>query len=146
MRTRFATVLLALTVGLGGTLAPAAATAHPHSAPASVARVVKAPGFNASGTWTMYQSNLINATLTVTQDAQGNLTGTARKGSTTGSVTGTIEQGFVDGNYIYFVIPWTDGTRGRCIGSLGTDRRLSGVTTDVAHPTSQATWYTTQTF
>ncbi|AZQ74941.1 hypothetical protein EKH77_30510 [Streptomyces luteoverticillatus] len=145
MRTRFAVVSLALAASLGGiALAPTADAAHHQSAPLSVARLVKAPGFNAAGTWSIYQSNVLIATLNVTQDAQGNLTGTASKSGS--SATGTIDQGFVDGNYIYFVIPWSDGTKGRYIGSLGADRHLSGVSTDLAHPTSQATWNTTQAF
>lgn len=45
-----------------------------------------------------------------------------------------------------FVIAWSDGARGRYIGSRGSDGRLSRVTTDLAHPASQATWYTTWTF
>ncbi|MFD8998293.1 hypothetical protein [Streptomyces abikoensis] len=145
MRTRFAAVSLTLAVGLGGiVLAPTADAAHHQPTQLSAARLVKAPGFNASGTWSVYQSNVLIATLTVTQDAQGNLTGTASKSGS--SATGTIEQGFVDGSYIFFVIPWSDGTKGRYIGSLGADRHLSGASTDLAHPTSQATWHTTQAF
>ncbi|MEU8686615.1 hypothetical protein [Streptomyces sp. NPDC048611] len=144
MRTRLTTAAVALTVALGGiALAPSAqaATAHgPSAAPHASAAVAD---FNVGGFWTIYQSNSANATLAVTQDAQGNLTGTARAGSST---TGTIEQGFVDGNFIYFVIAWSDGSKGRYIGSRGSDGSLSGVSTDLTHPTSQATWYTTWTF
>ncbi|MEW1751700.1 hypothetical protein ACIQU1_22270 [Streptomyces angustmyceticus] len=144
MRARLATAAVALAVALGGvTLAPAAQAATAHRPPvASLARTAGA-GFQVGGFWTIYQSNSANATLSVAQDAEGNLTGTARTGSST---TGTIEQGFVDGSSIYFVIAWSDGSRGRYIGSRGSDGRLSGVTTDLAHPTSQATWYTTWTF
>ncbi|MCF3144012.1 hypothetical protein IQ293_12250 [Streptomyces platensis] len=73
---------------------------------------------------------------------EGKLTGTARTGSAT---TGTID-GFVDGSYLSFVIAWSDGSRGRYIGSRGADGRLGGVSTDLTHPSSQATWYTTWTF
>ncbi|MGA4844016.1 hypothetical protein [Streptomyces sp. G45] len=146
-RTRCAAAAVALAAGLGGTLlapaAGAAPTARPHSAPA--APQVKAPGFNASGTWTMYQSTGIDATLTLTQDARGNLSGTA----TDSRSTGTVTEGFVDGEYISFLIDWADGREGRCIGSLQPDRRLRGVSTDLAHPGSpgsEATWHTTRTF
>ncbi|MEU3352884.1 hypothetical protein [Streptomyces sp. NPDC037389] len=147
MRTGLVSTVLAaaLAVGLGGTtlaLAADATTITPTTH--RQIQLVKAPGFNAGGTWSIYQSNMLIATLKVTQDAQGNLAGTATNpGSGT---TGTIEQGFVDGNYIYFVIPWSDGSRGRYIGSLQPDRRLGGVSTDLAHPTSQAAWNTDQTF
>ncbi|WP_310725556.1 hypothetical protein [Streptomyces sp. N2A] len=144
MRARLTTAAVSLAVALGGiTLAPAAQAATAHRPSVSPLVGAAAADFNVGGFWTIYQSNSANATLSVTQDAQGNLTGTARTGSST---TGSIEQGFVDGTSIYFVIAWSDGARGRYIGSRGSDGRLSGVTTDLAHPTSQATWYTTWTF
>ncbi|WP_405836591.1 hypothetical protein OG528_05345 [Streptomyces platensis] len=142
MRVRLVTAAVALSVALGGTVlvAPAAqAAAH---RPSAVVAKAAAAGFNVGGIWTLYQSNSANVTLSVTQDGQGKLTGIARTGSAT---TGTIE-GFVDGSYLYFVIAWSDGSRGRYIGSRGADGRLSGVSTDLAHPSSQATWYTTWTF
>lgn len=144
MRVRLVPAAVALSIALGGTVlaAPAAqaATHRPSAAPVAKAA---AADFNVGGIWTLYQSNSANATLSVTQDAQGNLTGIARTGSAT---TGTIEQGFVDGSFVYFVIAWNDGATGRYIGSRGPDGRLSGVSTDLAHPSSQATWYTTWTF
>ncbi|MGY5126452.1 hypothetical protein [Streptomyces nigrescens] len=144
MRARLTTAAVALAVALGGiTLAPAAQAAAAHRPSVAPLARAAAADFNVGGIWTIYQSNSANATLSVTQDAQGNLTGIARTGSST---TGTIEQGFVDGTSLYFVIAWSDGARGRYIGSRGSDGRLSGVTTDLAHPTSQATWYTTWTF
>ncbi|MFC9882564.1 hypothetical protein ACFVJW_23705 [Streptomyces libani] len=144
MRTGLTTAAVALAVALGGiTFAPAAQAAEAHRPPAASLARAAAADFNVGGFWTLYQSNSAHATLSVTQDAQGNLSGTARTGSST---TGTIEQGFVDGSSLYFVIAWSDGARGRYIGSRGPDGRLSGVSTDLSHPTSQATWYTTWTF
>ncbi|GGO42089.1 hypothetical protein [Streptomyces lasiicapitis] len=147
MRTKCTAVALSLLVGLGGiALAPSAGAAQtPPSAPPPVERLVKAPGFKVTGKWAIYQSNQIHATVDVTQDTQGNLSGTAKK--TTGTmVDGIIEQGFVDGNYIYFVINWEDRTKGRYIGSLGADRTLSGDSTDLSTPGSEAKWSTRQTF
>ncbi|MEU8919190.1 hypothetical protein [Streptomyces nigrescens] len=144
MRTGLTTAALALAVALGGvTLAPAAQAAEAHRPSVASLAGAAAADFNVGGFWTLYQSNSAHATLSVAQDAQGNLSGTARTGSST---TGTIEQGFVDGTSLYFVIAWSDGARGRYIGSRGSDGRLTGVATDLAHPTSQATWYTTWTF
>ncbi|MGI5260754.1 hypothetical protein [Streptomyces angustmyceticus] len=144
MRVRLVTAAVALSVALGGTvLAAPAAQATAHRAPVASVAKAAAPGFNVGGIWTLYQSNAWNATLSMTQDAQGNLTGIARTGSAT---TGTIEQGFVDGSYISFVIAWNGGTKGRYIGSRGADGRLTGVTSQVGNPSNQATWYTTWTF
>ncbi|EPH41852.1 hypothetical protein ABT390_06010 [Streptomyces aurantiacus] len=143
MKVRLAVpaVATALAVGLGGlALAPAALASGTHAqAPSSSA---EAPAFDASGTWGITQSNGLHPTVVVSQDAQGQLTGTASVGST----TGTFEQGFVDGTYIEFVIDWSNGSKGRYIGDLGSDRRLSGVGTDLAHPGSQATWVSNRTF
>ncbi|GES28514.1 hypothetical protein AB0G60_20535 [Streptomyces angustmyceticus] len=144
MRVRLITAAVTLSVALGGTvLAAPAAQAAAHRAPVATVAKAAAPGFNVGGIWTLYQSNAWNATLSVTQDAQGNLTGIARTGSAT---TGTIEQGFVDGSYVSFVIAWNNGTKGRYIGSRGADGRLSGVASQVGSPSNQATWYTTWTF
>ncbi|GGR89968.1 hypothetical protein GCM10010252_31080 [Streptomyces aureoverticillatus] len=134
-------VAVALAVGLGSlALAPAALASSAHPQASSVS--AEAPAFDASGTWGITQSNGLHPTVVVSQDALGNLTGTASVGST----TGTFEQGFVDGTYIEFVIDWNNGTRGRYIGELGSDRRLSGVGTDLAHPSSQTTWVSNRTF
>jgi hypothetical protein len=142
MRSGSVTALVAaLAIGLGGSaLAPAA-----HAAPTPAqAQSIQVAGFNAAGTWDEFQNNSYNATLTVAQDALGNLSGSAAQSDGIG--IGTIAQGFVDGSYIYFVINWTDGRQGRYIGSLQADHTLSGVSTDLAHPSSQAAWSTTSTF
>ncbi|MDT0457301.1 hypothetical protein RM550_16400 [Streptomyces sp. DSM 41527] len=144
MRVRLVTAAVALSVALGGAgLAAPTAQAAAHRPSVAPAAKAAAPGFNVGGIWTLYQSNAWNATLSVAQDAQGNLSGIARTGSAS---TGTIEQGFVDGSYISFVIAWNNGTKGRYIGSRGTDGRLSGVTSQVGNPANQATWYTTWAF
>jgi hypothetical protein len=143
MRTKLATTALLLALGVGGVaLAPAAGavgTDARHSASQSAAL---APAFSAAGSWQLYQSNGFTVTLNVAQDGNGALYGSA----TDGSSVGTIQAGSVDATSIYFVIGWSNGATGRYTGSLGPDRRLSGTTFDVNHPTSQATWYTNQTF
>uniref|UniRef100_A0AAU2UWF0 Uncharacterized protein n=1 Tax=Streptomyces sp. NBC_00003 TaxID=2903608 RepID=A0AAU2UWF0_9ACTN len=141
MRTKLATAGLAVLLGMGGlALAPAAdattAIATPRAAHAT------APAFNASGTWQLVQSNSTTTTLNVTQDGSGTLFGTASYSD----AVGTIENGSVDGSNISFTIGWSNGLRGRYVGSLGFDRRLSGTTFDLTHPTSQATWFTPRTF
>ncbi|MFD9075304.1 hypothetical protein [Streptomyces lasiicapitis] len=144
MKARLAVpaVTAALAISLGGpTLAPAA-LASPAHAQAPASSIKDAPAFDASGTWGITQSNGHRPTVHVSQDAQGKLSGTA----SFGNITGTFEQGFVDGTYIEFVISWSNGSKGRYIGSLDGDRRLNGVSTDLANPESQATWVSNRTF
>jgi hypothetical protein len=52
----------------------------------------------------------------------------------------------VDGPHVLLAITWSDRAKSRHIGSLGGDRRLSGVVTGIASPSSQANWRTTRTF
>lgn len=133
-----AAVIALVTAAGGGVLAaPAAGASTTHSSHATLG-----PGFNAGGTWTVHQSNGLHPTLTLQQDSQGNLTGNATEGTNQGTVT----NGFVDGDYISLRVDWTDGRKGRFIGSLRADRRLSGVTTDLTNPTSHATWISDRTF
>ncbi|WKU47796.1 hypothetical protein Q3V23_29180 [Streptomyces sp. VNUA116] len=142
MRNRLAAVSLALALGIGGVaVAPGAGAATVHSTPRPVA--VAAPGFYAGGTWELYQSNGFTVTLNLTQDGGGHLYGSGYYGGT----SGTVEYGaVVDGTSIYFTIGWSNGARGRYTGSLGSDRRLSGLTYDLNNPSSQASWSTTRVF
>ncbi|GAA1536629.1 hypothetical protein GCM10009678_18800 [Actinomadura kijaniata] len=78
----------------------------------------------------------------MTQDGSGRLYGSAS--SSAGA--GTIEQGAVEGTGISFTIGWSFGSRGRYVGSLGPDRRLSGTAYDLTIPSSQATWISDRTF
>jgi hypothetical protein len=135
MRLALATLVLTLAVGVGGT--PALASVTP-----SASLVATPPAFNAGGTYQIFQSNGAAPRLTLNQNAQGTLTGRA----TYSGIAGTVEQGFVDGPYILLVIAWSNRTKTRYIGSLGTDRRLTGVATGVTNPASHATWRTTRTF
>ncbi|MFD7702830.1 hypothetical protein [Streptomyces caelestis] len=142
MNTRIAAVALALAVGVGGIAVAPAASADDASSPQRPV-TVNAAAFNASGVWDIFQSNRYTVRVNITQDSAGNLFGTA---SSAGSV-GTLEAGaLVNGITISFNIRWSNGARGRYEGSLGADRRLSGITFDLNKPSSQATWVTTRTF
>ncbi|MFD4504559.1 hypothetical protein [Streptomyces sp. NPDC058457] len=144
MRMRLVTVIATVVLGLGGSaLYPASAAPASASTSASADSVqIKAAGFSAAGTWTAYQSNGAYAALTLTQDGNGSLSGSAA--SADGGY-GTVS-GFVDGSYIYFYITWSSVSHGRYIGSLQADRSLSGVTTDVNSPAGQVTWATLRKF
>lgn len=143
MRRKIVTTVLALAVSASGpALTPTAANAAPAAPATAPSRALAAPAFNASGIYTIFQSRGGNVQVNVTQDGAGRLFGSAVYGST----AGTIEAGSVDGFTIFFIIGWFNGTRGRYDGSLGGDRRLSGISVDLNHPTSQATWFTSRTF
>jgi hypothetical protein len=143
---------LTLVLGVGGglvTASAASAGSEPSvqrltSAQASTSSVADRhrPGLSADGRWTLYQSNRATVTMNLEQASNGRIYGSARSGGN----TGTVKQGLVDGNTIFFVIEWWGGPRGRYDGRLGPDRRLSGTTYDLAHPTSQASWFTRSTF
>lgn len=141
MPTKLAAAALTLLLGgVGLAVAPAAGAAVVTSA--SRTAIAAEPGFSAQGRWQFIQSNVGAVTMNVTQDGNGRLFGTV---SSSGGV-GTIEEGSVQGPNIFFTVGWSFGARGRYIGSLGPDRRLSGTTFDLNDPSSQATWATTRTF
>ncbi|KJY24111.1 hypothetical protein VR46_42850, partial [Streptomyces sp. NRRL S-444] len=97
--------------------------------------------FNASGVWTIFQTNA-TVRIDVRQDAAGNLFGSTSSGGT----VGTLQEGAVTGNDIYFVVQWNHGPRGRYTGTRGADGRLSGLTVDLNNPSSQSTWRSDRTF
>ncbi|WP_405977621.1 hypothetical protein [Streptomyces sp. NBC_00158] len=132
-----ASVTVLLCVAGAGLAAPATgATAAP-----AAERSARAPGFDATGKYDIYQSN---ATVRVdfSQNGEGRVFGSARSGNT----VGTVREGSVDGQKIYFVIDWSHGPVGRYTGTRGPDGRLSGTTYDMTNPSSQATWRTDRQF
>ncbi|MGK5553261.1 hypothetical protein ACSNOI_16745 [Actinomadura kijaniata] len=140
MLTKLTTAGLALVLGVSGPgLAPAAVAAPAAPAQDGAAAV---PAFNASGNYQLFQSRGGTTRVNVTQDRSGRLYGSA----SSSAGVGTIEQGEVEGTSISFTIGWSFGSRGRYVGSLGSDRRLSGTTFDLTNPSSHATWITDRTF
>ncbi|MFB7052419.1 hypothetical protein [Streptomyces vinaceus] len=138
--TTSAAALVLSAAGAGLTAPANAAPAASASAPSAV-REARAAGFNAGGVWTIYQSNA-TVRIDLRQDGNGNLFGSTSSGNT----VGTVQEGSVTGNDIYFIVQWNHGPRGRYTGSLGPDRRLSGITVDLNNPSSQATWRSDRTF
>ncbi|MFJ3876560.1 hypothetical protein ACIPW5_03765 [Streptomyces sp. NPDC090077] len=132
-----ASVAVLLSVAGAGLAAPASGAA----ASPVAERSARVPGFDAGGVYDVYQSN---ATVRVdfSQNAEGRLFGSARSGST----VGTVREGSVDGQQVYFVIAWSHGPVGRYTGTRGPDGRLSGTTYDLTNPSSQATWRTERRF
>ena len=64
-----------------------------------------------------------------------------------GHVLGGLEangSGRIDGNSFVFTVDWhNNGSGGRYEGTFDPEGHLSGVTFDLEHPGSQATWFTT---
>ncbi|MFD5513722.1 hypothetical protein ACFWIB_39185 [Streptomyces sp. NPDC127051] len=141
-RTRklLTTSVAALILSVAGAGLTAPANAAPASAPSAV-REARAAAFDAGGVWTIFQSNA-TVRVDLRQDAAGNLFGSTSSGDT----VGTVQEGSVTGNDIYFIVQWNHGPRGRYTGSLGPDRRLSGITVDLNNPSSQAIWRSDRTF
>lgn len=131
-------VALLLSVAGTGLAAPASGAA---AAPSPVQEVRAAPAFNAGGVWYLYQTNA-TVRVDLTQDSSGRLFGTVSSGST----VGTLRDGSVDGENIYFTVGWSHGPVGRYTGVRGPDRRLSGTTFDLTNPSNHANWSTQRTF
>ncbi|MCX4528733.1 MULTISPECIES: hypothetical protein [unclassified Streptomyces] len=141
-RTRklLSTSVAALILSVAGAGLTAPANAAVSGAPSAV-REARVAAFNASGVWTIYQSNA-TVRVDLRQDGNGHLYGSTSSGNT----VGTLQEGSVDGEKIFFVVQWNHGPKGRYTGSLGPDRRLSGTTFDMNNPSSQATWRSDRTF
>ncbi|MEU7726273.1 hypothetical protein AB0B78_13650 [Streptomyces sp. NPDC040724] len=133
-------VAVLLSVAGAGLAAPASATA-PAAVQSAVQQVKAAPLFNAGGKWELYQTNA-TVHVNLRQDAGGTLFGTVSSGST----VGTLREGWVDGNKIYFLVDWSHGPVGRYDGTRGADGRLSGTTFDMTRPSSHANWSTLRQF
>ncbi|MFJ7776715.1 hypothetical protein [Streptomyces yangpuensis] len=139
-RTLLTTTAAALLLSVAGPGLAAAAGGATAAAPAAV-REIRAPAFNAGGVWYLFQTNA-TVRVDLTQDGAGRLFGTVSSGNT----VGTLREGSVDGNNIYFIVGWNHGPVGRYTGVRGPDGRLSGTTFDLTNPSSQATWRTDRTF
>ncbi|MFJ2592141.1 hypothetical protein [Streptomyces erythrochromogenes] len=141
-RTRklLTTTAAALLLSVAGPGLAAPASGATAAAPAAV-QEIRAPAFHAGGVWYLFQSNA-TVRVDLTQDGAGRLFGTVSSGNT----VGTLREGSVDGNNIYFVVGWNHGPVGRYTGVRGPDGRLSGTTFDLTNPSSQATWRTDRTF
>ncbi|MFE1899404.1 hypothetical protein, partial [Streptomyces yangpuensis] len=129
-RTLLTTTAAALFLSVAGPGLAAAAGGATAAAPAAV-REIRAPAFNAGGVWYLFQTNA-TVRVDLTQDGAGRLFGTVSSGNT----VGTLREGSVDGNNIYFIVGWNHGPVGRYTGVRGPDGRLSGTTFDLTNPSS----------
>jgi hypothetical protein len=93
---------------------------------------------NINGQWTITQSNGFEVVFDIVQAPNGDLRGSGR-------VVGGREangRGKLSGDSFVFTVDWNgNGRGGRYSGQFDPAGHLSGVTFDLDHPTSQATWF-----
>jgi hypothetical protein len=94
---------------------------------------------NVSGTWTIEQSNGWRTDVTLTQNGS-ELSGTARTSAGEDEDFSQELDGTVSDTNFALNITWPQA-RGRYEGTFQPDGTLTGVTFDVQHPSSQATWF-----
>ena len=74
--------------------------------------------------------------------ADGDLHGAAEQVNSSGvDLAEANLSGALSGNSFEFVVAWPNGSEGQYTGNFDAGGNLSGVTFDIAHPTSQATWF-----
>jgi hypothetical protein len=94
---------------------------------------------NVAGKWTITQSNGFTVTFDMNQDPDGTLRGSATQQN--GFQAGG--EGRLAGDSFVFTVDWNNnGSGGRYEGHFDPQGHLSGTTFDLAHPQSQATWFT----
>jgi hypothetical protein len=93
---------------------------------------------NINGQWTITQSNGFEVVFDIVQAPNGALHGSGR-------VVGGREangRGQLSGDSFSFTVDWNgNGRGGRYTGRFDAAGHLSGMTFDLDHPTSQATWF-----
>jgi hypothetical protein len=104
---------------------------------------------NVDGIWELVQSNGFGVQVDIVQSrdaggalADGALRGAAKELNSAGTELAEANlSGALSGNSFEFTVAWPNGSEGQYSGSFDAVGHLSGVTFDVAHPTSQATWF-----
>jgi hypothetical protein len=94
---------------------------------------------DASGQWTIQQSNGWRVDVTLTQQS-AELTGSAFTFNDGDEDNSRELEGTVFDTGLVLDITWSNA-RGRYEGTFHPDGTLTGVTFDIQHPQSQATWF-----
>jgi hypothetical protein len=94
---------------------------------------------DASGVWTIQQSNGWRADVTLTQNGS-ELSGSAHTFSGEEEDNSRELEGSVFDTGLVLDITWSNA-RGRYEGTFHPDGTLTGITFDIQHPQSQATWF-----
>lgn len=101
------------------------------------------------GIWEIVQSNGFTVRVDIAQprDASGNLADGDLHGAAKVVGAGGVDLAEADlsgallGNSFEFTVAWPNGSKGQYSGTFDAGGNLSGVTFDLEHPTSQATWF-----
>jgi hypothetical protein len=104
---------------------------------------------NVDGIWELVQSNGFTVRVDIAQArdpggglADGGLHGAAKEINGAGVALAEANlSGALNGSSFEFTVAWPNGSTGQYTGNYDAGGHLSGVTFDVAHPTSQATWF-----
>ena len=103
-----------------------------------------------SGSWTANQSNRIRTRFNLDQTGNGQLSGDATAFPLSGGdeMFGTVDSAgsLVRGERVQIVVDWSQGSRGKYVGSFDLSGRLFGNSFDLANPQSQATWFSDKLF
>jgi hypothetical protein len=102
---------------------------------------------NVQGLWEIIQSNNFTVPVDVGPVAQnGTFTIQAMENSSvSGNGSGSVVDG-ADGEFVHFVITWTNGTQGAYNGAFNPQGVLNGSTFDVKHPGAVTGWHSSKSF
>jgi hypothetical protein len=109
-------------------------------------------GFKIDGQWIAHQSNgfdvRFDLKVTTGQDSNGHVRPLVHGNATQTAqgVGGDVKDGFLSETELNVVVNWQGGARGEYFATFGGDGRLRGLTRDVDHPESQATWFSDRQF
>jgi hypothetical protein len=102
------------------------------------------------GQWVAHQSNGfdVNFDLHVGngQDSNGQIRPLVNGQAQSNGQIGDVREGFLTDTEFNVVVSWRGGPRGEYFANFGTDGRLRGLTRDIDHPQSQATWFSDRQF
>ncbi len=109
-------------------------------------------GFKIDGPWIAHQSNGFDVRfdlhVTTGMDSNGQVRPLVNGKATQikNGQGGDVKEGFLSDTEFNVVVNWQGGARGEYFASFGGDRRLRGLTRDIDHPESQATWFSDRQF
>jgi len=100
------------------------------------------------GIWELVQSNGFGVRVDIAQAqdasglADGDLHGAAKELDPSGTELAEANLSrALHSDSVEFTVAWPNGTQGQYSGTFDAGGHLSGVTFDIANPTSQATWF-----
>jgi hypothetical protein len=100
--------------------------------------------------WIAHQSNgfdvRFDVRVTKGTDINGQVRPLVNGNVASGGQGGVVKDGFLSDTEFNVVVNWNGGARGEYFATFGGDARLRGLTRDIDHPQSQATWFSDRQF